>query len=141
MLVNMGAIPRSRVSTLMEVPDSVQGYSLANNAINAVMAIIDDCIERDIFDIPDYVPVDMLKEEIMNTMLSLKAVSNPQNQVDIDKLKQLYQAVIQKEGDSQTAAEMVAVQSLQEELMADMQNPDGMIPSAMNKAISNNIGE
>ena len=141
MLVNMGAIPRSRVATLMEVPDSVQGYSLANNAINAVMSVIDDCIERDIFDIPDYVPIDMLKEEIMNTMLSLRAVSNPQNKVDIDKLKQLYQAVIQKEGDSQTAAEMVAVQSLQEELMADMQNPDGMIPSAMNKAISNNIGE
>ena len=138
MLVNMGAIPQSRVATLMEVPDSVQGYSLANNAINAVMSVIDDCIERDVYEFPDYVPKEMLKEEIMNTMLSLKAVSNPQNQVDIDKLKKLYQVVLKKDGDSMTAAEMVAVQSLQQDLMADMQNPDGMIPSAMTKAIEQN---
>ena len=141
MLVNMGAIPQSRVATLMEIPDSVQGYSLANNAINAVMSVIDDCIENNNYNIPDYIPMQMLKEEVLNTMLSLRAVSNPQNQQDIDKLTQLYQTIIQKEGNSQTAAEMVAVQTLQEELMADMQNPDGQIPSQINKAISNITGE
>lgn len=139
MLANMGAIPQSRIASLMEIPDSVQGYSLANNAINAVMAVIDDCLENDKMEIPDYVPTDMLKTEIMNTMLSLRAVSNPQNTIDIEKMKQLYQLVLQKEGDSQTAAEMVAVQTLQQEFMADLQNPDGQFATQMNKALQEQI--
>lgn len=137
MLANMGAIPQSRIAALMEIPDSVQGYSLANNAINAVMAVIDDCLENNKMEVPDYIPTDMLKSEIMNTMLSLRAVSNPQNAIDIEKMKQLYQLVLQKEGDSQTAAEMVAVQTLQNELMADLQNPDGQFATQMNKALQN----
>ena len=139
MLANMGAIPQSRIASLMEIPDSVQGYSLANNAINAVMAVIDDCLENDKMEVPDYVPTDMLKTEIMNTMLSLRAVSNPQNTIDIEKMKQLYQLVLQKEGDSQTAAEMVAVQTLQQEFMADLQNPDGQFATQMNKALQEQI--
>ena len=139
MLANMGAIPQSRIASLMEIPDSVQGYSLANNAINAVMAVIDDCLENDKMEVPDYVPTDMLKTEIMNTMLSLRAVSNPQNAIDIEKMKQLYQLVLQKEGDSQTAAEMVAVQTLQQEFMADLQNPDGQFATQMNKALQEQI--
>jgi hypothetical protein len=101
------------------------------------MAVIDDCLENNKMEVPDYVPTDMLKTEIMNTMLSLRAVSNPQNAIDIEKMKQLYQLVLQKEGDSQTAAEMVAVQTLQNELMADLQNPDGQFATQMNKALQN----
>lgn len=141
MLVQMGAIPQSRVTALMEIPDSVQGYSLANNAINAVMAVIDDCLENGVMDVPDYIPTQMLKEEIMNTCLSLKGANNDENKADIEKLLQLYEIVIGKEQDSMTSAEMMAVQTLQNELMQDLQNPDGQINSQINKAISNNIGE
>lgn len=141
MLVQMGAIPQSRVTALMEIPDSVQGYSLANNAINAVMAVIDDCLENDVMDVPDYVPTQMLKEEIMNTCLSLKGANNDENKADIEKLLQLYEIVIGKEQDSMTSAEMMAVQTLQNELMQDLQNPEGQINSQIKNAISNNIGE
>lgn len=141
MLVQMGAIPQSRVTALMEIPDSVQGYSLANNAINAVMAVIDDCLEKGVMDVPDYIPTQMLKEEIMNTCLSLKGANNEENKADIEKLLQLYEIVMGKEQDSMTSAEMMAVQTLQNELMQDLQNPDGQINSQINKAISNNIGE
>lgn len=141
MLVQMGAIPQSRVTALMEIPDSVQGYSLANNAINAVMAVIDDCLENGVMDVPDYIPTQMLKEEIMNTCLSLKGANNDENKADIEKLLQLYEIVIGKEQDSMTSAEMMAVQTLQNELMQDLQNPEGQINSQINKAISNNIGE
>lgn len=141
MLVQMGAIPQSRVTALMEIPDSVQGYSLANNAINAVMAVIDDCLEKGVMDVPDYIPTQMLKEEIMNTCLSLKGANNDENKADIEKLLQLYEIVIGKEQDSMTSAEMMAVQTLQNELMQDLQNPEGQINSQINKAISNNIGE
>lgn len=141
MLVQMGAIPQSRVTALMEIPDSVQGYSLANNAINAVMAVIDDCLENGVMDVPDYIPTQMLKEEIMNTCLSLKGANNEENKADIEKLLQLYEIVMGKEQDSMTSAEMMAVQTLQNELMQDLQNPDGQINSQINKAISNNIGE
>ncbi len=141
MLVQMGAIPQSRVTALMEIPDSVQGYSLANNAINAVMAVIDDCLENGVMDVPDYIPTQMLKEEIMNTCLSLKGANNDENKADIEKLLQLYEIVIGKEQNSMTSAEMMAVQTLQNELMQDLQNPDGQINSQIKNAISNNIGE
>lgn len=141
MLVQMGVIPQSRVTALMEIPDSVQGYSLANNAINAVMSVIDDCLEKGVMDIPDYIPTQMLKEEIMNTCLSLRGANNDENKADIEKLLQLYEIVMGKEQDSMTSAEMMAVQTLQNELMQDLQNPDGQINSQINKAISNNVGE
>lgn len=141
MLVQMGAIPQSRVTALMEIPDSVQGYSLANNAINAVMAVIDDCLENGVMDVPDYIPTQMLKEEIMNTCLSLRGANNDENKADIEKLLQLYEIVMGKEQDSMTSAEMMAVQTLQNELMQDLQNPEGQINSQVKNAISNNIGE
>ena len=137
MLVNMGAIPQSRVASLMEIPDSVQGYSLANNSINAVMAVIDDCIERDIIEEPPiYIQTKMLMSEILNTCLSLRAAANPANEADIEKLMKLYEICAKREQNSMTSAEMMAVQSLQNELMQDMQNPDGQFNRQMEKAIS-----
>lgn len=135
MLVQMGAIPQSRVAALMEIPDSVQGYSLANNAINAVMAIIDDCIEKGIQEVPDYIPTQMLMSEILNTCLSLKAANNAENENDINKLLALYDTLSQKEQNSMTSAEMMAVQTLQQEITEDMQNPDGQFARQMEKAM------
>ena len=79
----------------MEIPDLEQGYSLSNNALNAVLAVIDDCITKDIYDVPFFIPQDMLKTEIANTMLSLKAADSQGNKDDIAKLQRLYEAVVQ----------------------------------------------
>lgn len=47
--------------------------------------------------VPDYIPFQMLKEEIINTQLSLKAAGSEKNKKDIDKLSELYAKVEDKE--------------------------------------------
>jgi hypothetical protein len=85
----------------MELPDIQSGYSLSNNAINAVLTCINDCIEKDVFEVPDFIPFTMLKEEIINTQLSLKAAASEHNDnlEDIQKLTKLYESVEIKEAD------------------------------------------
>lgn len=139
-----GLIPQQRIAQLMDLPDLQLGYSIANNAINAVLSVIDDCLENNNFDIPEYVPNDMLCEEIMNTCLSLKAANNYQNNADIDKLLQLYQKAKMLNIEAQTNAEMAAVGTLTQELNEDIANPNGQINSAVtnaNAAVANNTGD
>lgn len=95
LLQQNGIVPRSRIATLMEVPDLEAGYSISNNALNATLAVIDDCITKDKYDIPFFIPIDMLKEEIANTMLSLQAADSEGNKEDILKLKRLYEVTCQ----------------------------------------------
>ena len=92
-LVANGIIPQNRVAQLMELPDIQTGYNLANNAVNAVYAVINDCLEHDNYEVPSYVPFTLLKEEIINTQLSLKASNRPENLKDIDRLQELYSVV------------------------------------------------
>jgi len=134
-LVAAGVIPQSRVAQLMEIPDLQQGYSFANNAINAVMAVIDDCIERDNYEIPFYIPIDMLQEEIVNTCLSLKGANSIENNADINKLMQLFAVAEKMKINSQTSAEMAASQGLQNEIAADLQNPNGVINTQVNNQL------
>lgn len=103
MLAQTGIIPVTRIAQFMELPDIQSGYSLSNNAINAVLTCINDCIEKDIFTVPDYIPFTMLKEEIINTQLSLKAAASEENDntKDIEKLTKLYETVEIKEADWQ----------------------------------------
>ena len=92
-LAQQGIIPKNRVAQLMELPDIQSGYNLSNNAINAVYTVIDDCINHDVFTVPSYIPFVMLKEEIINTQLSLKASNKQKNIEDIKKLQRLYEIV------------------------------------------------
>ena len=96
MLAQAGVIPSARIAQLMQLPDLELGYSLTNNAIDCVMSVIKECIENDNFDVPDYVPFNLLKEEIINTQLSLRAVGT-KNEADIAKLSQLYEVVENKD--------------------------------------------
>ena len=108
MLAQTGIIPQTRIAQFMELPDIQSGYSLSNNAINAVLTCINDCIEKDIFDVPDFIPFLMLKEEIINTQLSLKAAASAENDnsKDIAKLTKLYERVEAKEADWQADQEL-----------------------------------
>ena len=92
-LATAGVIPAARISQLMQIPDLEMGYSLANNAIEAVMEVIKNCVENDDFDIPAYVPFELLKEEIINTLLSLTSANKEKNKEDINKLCKLYEKV------------------------------------------------
>ena len=96
-LAQAGVIPQSRISQFMEIPDLQGGYSIANNAINAVMSIIQDCVNNDVFDIPEYIPLTLLEDEILNTQLSLRAANYEMNRESIAKLSTLYSMCIEKE--------------------------------------------
>jgi hypothetical protein len=141
LLVRMGVIPQNRIATLMELPDVTSGYSLANLSLEASQEVIDNCLINNDFEVPDFVPTDMLMGEIINTCLTLFKANKVANKGDIDKLLQLYKLCAMKNNEAQTSAEMAAVGSLSQELQADLDNPNGQINSAMNNAISNNNGE
>lgn len=115
-----GLIPMSRIPQLMELPDMEQGFSLAQSNINAVMNVISNCIENDDYNIPDFVQTESLQTEILNTCLQLKAVNNPQNEIDIGKLTKLFQIAEKKKVDAMSSAEMAAVTSLASELQNQM---------------------
>lgn len=91
-LAAAGIIPSVQIASLLEIPDINRGYSAANNGFNTCMSLIDACIYDDKFDIPDYISVDLLMEQITNMQLSLKAAegSTDENEKDIDKLNRLY---------------------------------------------------
>lgn len=93
-LSQAGVIPQSRISQFMEIPDLQGGYSLANNSINAVLSVIDDCIKNNVYDIPEYIPVDMLCDEILNTQLSLRAANYERNKESIKRLSILYSKTV-----------------------------------------------
>ena len=129
MLAQTGIIPQTRIAQFMELPDIQSGYSLSNNAINAVLTCINDCIEKNNFEVPDFIPFLMLKEEIINTQLSLKAAASEtnDNSKDIEKLTKLYEAVEIKEADWQ------ADQNLENEMAAmEGQRTEEGLPVGMN---------
>lgn len=109
-LAQSGIIPQSRIAALMELPDIQSGFSLANNAVNAVYAVINDCIENNNFELPTYVPFTLLKEEIINVQLSLKAANKKGNAEDIEKLQKLYSIVEDKELEFQKSSEEMAME-------------------------------
>ena len=114
-LAMVGVIPQERIAQFMELPDLEGGYSLSNNAINAVLSVIRDCIETGNMEIPDYIPVAMLKTEIINTQLSLRAANYKKNIDDIEKLNQLYEVAISMEQQisQPTQQEQMAMQQQQ----------------------------
>lgn len=103
MMAQAGILPQSRIAQFMEIPDIDTGYSLSNSAVNAVLTCIDDCLatkEGESFELPDYMPFTMLKEEILNTQLSLYAINkNGKNDKDIEKLNALFEQAEAKEAE------------------------------------------
>lgn len=119
-LAQAGVIPLTRVAQFMEIPDLQGGYSLSNNAVNAVMSVINSCLEKNEIDVPDYVPFQMLKEEIINTQLSLRGANYDRNKDDIAKLQRLYEVCEDKEKEWQTA-----IQNMQN-AVAEQQNENAL---------------
>lgn len=141
-----GLIPANRITSLLDIPDLEEASSFAANSYNAVQTIIYDCLEKDEYDIPDYIPIEELKPEIANTMLMLKALG-PENEDDIAKLTKLFEKCLDKEAKVgraaqtdeanealDTEANMMDEQSTFLELQA--QQMTGVINDLQNGAIS-----
>ena len=122
-LAQAGVVPQSHIASLMELPDLQSGYNIANNAFNAVYTFIDEVIKNGVPDyIPEYLPTDkggLLETEIVNTILSL-AVKPVENANEIEILKNLFAKLQEVQVNSQTNAEMLAVQQLNSEMTAAM---------------------
>lgn len=120
-LAMVGVIPQERIAQFMELPDLEGGYSLSNNAINAVLSVIRDCIESDNFEVPDYIPIPMLKTEIINTQLSLRAANFKKNNDDIEKLNQLYNAAVEMENQINQPTPEEQMMAQQQQMLAEQQ--------------------
>ena len=98
-LAQAGIIPATQIPALLEIPDINRGFSAVNNGYNCAMSIIDACIYDDKYDLPFYVPFELLKEMIVNTMLSLRAAegATEDNEEDIDKLSKLFKIVLKNQ--------------------------------------------
>lgn len=106
-LAQAGLIPSSHIGQLLELPDIQTGFNLTSNAINAVSTIINKCIYEDNFNIPDFIPISMLKEEIINTQLLLQCAQGEtdSNEEDIAKLQQLWEIALSIEDENMETEE------------------------------------
>ena len=118
-LAQAGVIPQSHVGVLMELPDLQSGYNLANNSLNAVLNFIDQVIEtQQVPEIPVYLPRELLKDEIANTMLSLSM--NAQNANDLNLLYQLFCKIIDLDQEMMSNAENMIMQRFSEQMQQQM---------------------
>ena len=139
-LAQAGVISQTRIAQLLEIPDLESGYSFANNSLTVVLAVIDDCVMKDEYAIPDYVPLDLLLEETINTMMSLRATGNEENYKDIEKLTILYQNILDKMENADEVSREIATkaQDLQQSAMEQQnmeqvaipQQPEGQVELA-----------
>lgn len=98
-LAAAGIIPATQIPALLEIPDINRGFSAVNNGYNCAMSIIDACIYDDKYEVPFYVPFELLKEMIVNTMLSLRAAqgATDSNEEDIKKLSKLFKVTLENQ--------------------------------------------
>lgn len=118
-LAQAGVIPQTAVGRLMELPDIQHELGAVNGAYEAVCSFIEDVIDsRAIPEIPPYLPLEMLKDEVVIVILSLSR--NKQNAEDIALLYQLFTQIIKKQGDAMVNAELAATQQLSQEMQQAM---------------------
>lgn len=123
LLAQAGIIPATQIASLLELPDINRGYSVANNAFNATMTLVDQCIYEDKFEVPTFVPFQMLKEQIVNTQLNLMAASKDgSNDEDIQKLIKYYEIVEDKETELEGQPQDIAITQNTDNNMYSTQN-------------------
>ena len=135
-LASVGVIPQERIAQFMELPDLEGGYSLSNNAINAVLSTIRDCLENDNFEVPNYLPLGMLKTEILNTQLSLRASNFEKNKEDIEKLGKLLNIATKMSTLVDNTLSQQQQQAAEAQFQNDLQHRQAMIEQGLmnNKA-------
>ena len=126
-LAQAGIIPATQIASLLELPDINRGYSVANNAFNAAMTLIDQVIYEDKYEVPDYVPFQMLKEQIINMQLSLcAAAKSTENDEDIAKLRRFFEIVEEREEELNDVQVQVNQQDMNAQNMYASQNNENL---------------
>ena len=129
-LAMAGIIPATQIASLLELPDINRGYSVANNAWNACQTLIDQCIYEDKYEIPDYVPFQILKEQIVNMQLSLRTAQGSEsgNEDDIKRLIKYYEMVEDHELklEQNSLQQQTTMQDVNENNMYSAQNNENL---------------
>ena len=103
-LIQLQVIPQTAAASLIDMPDLSKGLNLAINAQKACEVVVSDWIndkikDKENFTIDAYIPLDILKETIVNTQLSLKSADKEENNEAIEKLNELFDKVLESEED------------------------------------------
>lgn len=93
-MVSNGWLNNRQAISLLGIPDTESAYSYINCSYNAVQEVINEALYDEDYTIPDYIPIDMLKQEILTTLLSLRAVQNENNMASIERLENLYKEAV-----------------------------------------------
>ena len=142
-LAQAGIIPATQIASLLELPDINRGYSVANNAWNACQTLIDQCIYEDKYEIPDYVPFQMLKEQIVNMQLSLRTAQGSEsgNEDDIKRLIKYYEMVEDHELKLESSLQQqTTMQDVNENNMYSAQNNENLSSGTENNMNMTNEG-
>ena len=142
-LAQAGIIPATQIASLLELPDINRGYSVANNAWNACQTLIDQCIYEDKYEIPDYVPFQMLKEQIVNMQLSLRTAQGSEsgNEDDIKRLIKYYEMVEDHEIKLESSLQQqTTMQDVNENNMYSAQNNENLSSGTENNMNMTNEG-
>jgi hypothetical protein len=75
----------------------------------------------------------MLKTEIVNTQLSLRAANYEKNKDDIDKLTSLYKAAVMKESNAQAQMQAQQMQQQQQQIGQQMEGEANQLATATNE--------
>lgn len=95
MLASTGLVGKDILLQQLELPDQDLMFNHASNIWNAVQKIITDCLEKNSYEVPCFVPYTVALKEILNTCLILYT-SNQDNTKDIEKLMTLWKIIYER---------------------------------------------
>lgn len=144
-MVSNGWLNNRQAISLLGIPDTESAYSYVNCSYNAVQEVINEALYNEDYTIPDYIPIDMLKQEILTTLLSLRAVQNENNMASIERLQKLYKEACnisnsimqQQNANAQESDEMAWQQQLNREAQQILNTAQAQAEAAQ---ITNNTG-
>lgn len=97
MLKQTGLVTDEMLLSTLDLPDLDMSLSHENCTWNAVQRVISNCIEKNIYDIPAFIPYPQLMAETVNTMMLLFANNYEMNKDSISKLSKLFEVVYRKQ--------------------------------------------
>lgn len=115
-----GYITKNQAISYYNIPDTDSAYNYINNAYNAIQEVINEALFAEDYTIPDYIPYDMLKSEIVNTMLSLRAVQNKNNAESLARLQNLYNEVVKITNNIQEQQSQAQMQQAQTDFQTQL---------------------
>ena len=122
-LINGGWVSREVGATMLDIPDSEKAHALSAQSYNAVCSFINSWIDGEIKEIPFYIPIENLKQEIRSIILSTIGSRNKETEKIVKSLSELYEKAMMLDMEmknAQTEEEMASQEQQIEEGQAEV---------------------